>query len=327
MFIDSTFNSQISTETGIDNSKHSKTISSDYLKRLQFRHFLLYDVLPGIGFLVAIALMWVKPIGALEIGLLLSMWAITGLGITVGFHRHFTHRSFQANTPIRVLMTILGSMAGQGPLVSWVALHRRHHEYSDRPEDPHSPNQHGEGVWNQMQGLLHSHFTWMMGHEYPNIVHYAPDLLRDKAVMKASRFYTAWILLGFAIPCVLGGIISQSWQGAALGFLWGGVVRMFLVGNTVWAINSFCHVFGANPFKTNEYSKNIGMLAIPSLGESWHNNHHAFQSSAKFGLFWWQIDFGYWAIWTLERLGWAWDVKYPSEKAIAALALGRRGEV
>jgi stearoyl-CoA desaturase (Delta-9 desaturase) len=316
MFIDSTFNSQISTETGIDESKHSKTITSDYLKRLQLRHFLLYDVLPGIAFVLAIALLWVQPIGAMEISLLVFMWVLTGLGITVGFHRHFTHRSFQATTPVRVLLTILGSMAGQGPLVSWVALHRRHHEYSDRSEDPHSPNLHGSGIWNQIRGLWHSHFTWMMAHEYPNIVHYAPDLLRDKAVMKANRLYTVWILLGLIIPALLGGLFSRTIQGAAEGLLWGGVVRMFLVGNTVWAINSFCHVFGTRPFKTNEYSANIALLGIPSLGECWHNNHHAFQSSAKFGLFWWQIDFGYWTIRILELLGLAWDVKFPSEKAI-----------
>ncbi|BAZ21945.1 putative fatty acid desaturase [Kalymmatonema gypsitolerans NIES-4073] len=316
--VDNALKSNISEETGVDSNKHSKTISSNYLKGLQLRHFLLYDVLPGVGSAIAIGLLWLQPISLIEISLLVGMWVLTGIGVTVGFHRHFTHRSFQTSTPIRVLLTILGSMAAQGPLTSWVALHRRHHEYSDRPEDPHSPRLHGEGIWGRIRGLWHSHFSWMMAHEYPNIVHYAPDILRDKAVMKTSRLYSVWILLGLVIPAILGGVLSGTLQGAGLGFLWGGVVRIFLVGNTVWAINSFGHVYGSRPFKTSEYSTNNVWLAVSSLGESWHNNHHAFQSSAKFGLWWWQIDFGYWVIRGLEILGLAWDVKAPTPKMIEA---------
>jgi stearoyl-CoA desaturase (Delta-9 desaturase) len=316
--VENVFESQISVETGRDNNKHSKTISSEYLKKLQFRHFLLYDVLPGIGTAVAIALLFIRPIGWMEISLLVIMWAFTGIGVTVGYHRHFTHRSFQAVTPVRVMLTILGSMTAQGPLTSWVALHRRHHEYSDRPEDPHSPRLHGNDLGGRIRGLWHSHFTWMMAHEYPNIVHYAPDILRDKAVMKTSRHYTAWVVLGLIIPAILGGLWTRSFEGIFFGFLWGGVVRIFVVGNIVWAINSFGHVYGTRPFKTNEHSTNNSLLGAISLGESWHNNHHAFQSSAKFGLWWWQIDFGYWAIWALEKLGLVSDVKAPTEQMIEA---------
>ena len=311
-------NIQISDETGIDYGKVSKTISSDYLKKLQLRHFILCDVLPGIGFATAIILLWHIPISSVEIVLFTTTWILGGLGITVGYHRLFTHRCFKTNVVIRVILTIFGSMAAQGPLPSWVALHRRHHEYSDTPGDPHSPNLQGDDFWGKLRGLLHAHFTWMMSHEYPNIVHYAPDILRDQAVVKVSRFYHIWVLLGLIVPAIIDGLISRTLQGAFLGFLWGGLVRIFWTGNIVWSINSLGHIFGSSPFNTQEKSKNNFWLALPSFGESWHHNHHAFQNSAKFGLRWWQIDFGYWVIFGLEAMGLAWEVKAPTSKMIEA---------
>lgn len=316
MSIDSVFESKISEETGIDFNKHSKTLSSPYIRKLQLRHFLLFDVLPGWGFLIAIALLWLQPITWIEISLLVGMWAITGIGITVGYHRLFTHRSFQTTTPIRVILTILGSMAGQGPLTSWVALHRRHHEYSDQQGDPHSPRLHGDNLWGNIRGFVHSHFSWMLSHEYPNIVYYAPDILRDQLIAKTSRLYPVWFLLGLILPAVVGGILSGTLQGVAYGFLWGGVVRVFFVGNIIWAINSFGHTVGSHLFNTKDYSANNIYLAVVSLGESWHNNHHAFENSAKFGLYWWQFDLGYWVILGLEFFNLAWKVKRPTSKMI-----------
>lgn len=308
----------ISDKTGIDSSKPSKTISSKYLRNLQLRHFILYDVLSGLGSFIAIALLWKMQIGIIEITLFVIMWILTGLGVTVGYHRLFTHRSFKTNATIRVLLAILGSMAAQGPLPSWVGLHRRHHEYSDKAGDPHSPHLQGDNFFEKLKGLWHAHFSWMISHEYPNIVHYAPDILRDKAVAKVSRYYPFWVLLGMFIPAIIDGLISGTFQGFILGFLWGGVVRIFWTGNIIWSINSFGHVFGSSPFSTKEQSKNNIWLSLPSFGESWHNNHHAFQNSAKFGLRWWELDFGYWFIYALKTFGFVWDIQYPSAKMIKA---------
>lgn len=301
-----------------DTVPRKKTISTPYIHRLQRRHFLLFDVAPIAGTVAALGFLFVRPFGVVEFALLFGMWLATGLGITVGYHRLFTHRTFHTTPAVAAVLAVLGSMAGQGPVVSWVALHRRHHEYSDRAGDPHSPNLSGDGVRGALRGLAHSHFLWMRRHEYPNVVHYAPDLIKDRSLMRVARLYYWWVGLGLLIPTVLGGLLTLSWTGAVSGLLWGGFVRIFLLEHIVWAINSFLHMVGTRPYRSRENSRNGGVFALITLGESWHNNHHAFPESPSFGLHWYRLDPGYWLIWTLETFGLAWDLKIPSADRLAA---------
>ena len=289
-----------------------KTISNAYLHRLQRRHFLLFDILPIIGTAGAFAFLAVHPFGVTELALLVSLWLVTGLGVTVGYHRLFTHRTFRAAPPAELALAVLGSMAGQGGVVSWAALHRRHHECSDSEGDPHSPNLSGGGLKGRLRGLAHSHFLWMHRHDYPNIVHYTPDLLRNRILVRVSRLYYWIVVAGVLLPALVAGLVYQSWTGALSGLFWGGFVRIFLLEHIVWAINSFLHSYGTKPYESREQSRNGGVFALVTLGEAWHNNHHAFPESASFGLDWYRADPGYWLIRLLAACGLAWDIGLPA---------------
>lgn len=292
-------------------------VDSPYLHRIQRRHFILFNVLPFFGTLLALVLLYWHPIGAVEISLFVAMWLLTGLGVTVGFHRLFTHRVFKAHPAVRATLAVLGSMGGLGSVISWVAMHRRHHECADKPGDMHSPNLHGQDVKGRIRGFIHAHLTWMIKHEYPNVNFYTPDLLRDVTLVKISRHYNSWVVLGLLIPAVLGGVLLQSWIGVLYGFLWGGVVRMFTVTNAMWALNSFLHTMGSHPYRVKDKSGNSTILALLAWGEGWHHNHHAFPQSAWFGLSWYRFDPGYWLIRLLEFVGLAWEVQVPSADMIA----------
>ncbi len=289
-------------------------IQSAYIHRLQRRHFLYYDVLPPIACvsLLVPAFMGLLPTGVFEVSLFAVFWLLTGLGITVGYHRLFTHRTFKASPALKKFLAITAAMAGQGSVTSWVALHRLHHERSDQPGDPHSPNMHGAGVWNRMKGLLHSHFTWMGKHAYPNVVRYAPDILRDQDLQRISRHYHWWNLLGLVLPFALGGAYHLSIAGAVSGLLWGGLLRMVVLEHIIWSINSFLHTFGSRAYETRENSRNSMLLSVVTLGESWHNNHHRFPNSPTFSLAWYRPDPGYWFIWLMARLGVATDLRLPN---------------
>ena len=314
---------QATTTGSLDSQEKLRTISNPYIKNLQVKHFLSYNVLPFVGCLIALISLWWIPITPVDIGLLLGMWFICMIGMSLGLHRYFTHRAFKTSEPMRILLAILGCMTAQGPVISWVALHRRHHECSDESGDPHSPNPEllNEGAFGTLRGLWHAHIGWLTNHEYPNPVFYAPELLKDKTIAKVNRNYLACILLGLLIPTVLGGLIHGSWLGAAQGFLWGGAVRMVLVDNAILCINSFSHVYGTQAYDSRDNSRNNPWVSILTFGESWQNNHHAFESSAAIGLKWWQVDLGYSVIWILEKLGLVWDVNIPSEKLRAAKQL------
>ena len=255
------------------------------------------------------------------------MFLTVGIGTTVGYHRHFTHCSFKAVMPVRVALAILGSMAAQGTLFFWVALHRRHHECSDATGDPHSPfvNDRGKEHGSRLRGLWHAYIGWTFGHEVPNALHYARDLIREPVLAQANRFYFLWVAIGLALPTVLGGVLHGTWVGALSGLVWGGFVRIFLWHNMIWIITSIAHIIGRRDFKSDDKSTNNIWLALPTLGESFHNNHHAFPKAAIMGLKWWQIDIGGWIIVLLEKLGLAWDVWRPTpammerKKAHAAL--------
>jgi stearoyl-CoA desaturase (delta-9 desaturase) len=217
-----------------------------------------------------------------------------------------------------VALAVLGSMAGQGGVISWVALHRRHHECSDQEGDPHSPNLYGRDLKGRLRGLAHSHFLWMRRHEYPNVVHYAPDLLKDRALVRISRAYYWIVTAGLLVPALIGGLVTMSWPGALGGLLWGGFVRIFLLEHIVWAINSFLHMYGTRPYDSREESRNGPIFALITLGEAWHNNHHAFPESASFGLDWYRADPGYWLIKALGACGLVWDIGRPSDERRAA---------
>lgn len=295
-------------------------ISSPYLHRLQRRHFMLYDVLPLFGTIFAVWYTKIVPITRLDVALFAGMWLVTGMGLSVGFHRLFCHRSFKAAIPVRVLLVAFGCMAARSSMVTWASQHRRHHQLADHDGDVHSPNLRGKSLGGQIAGWAYAHVLWMWKHEYPNIVHYGSDLLADKAATRVDRYYNLWILAGLLLPALIGGVVSQSLQGALTGFLWGGVVRLFVVAQQISALNSFNHMFGTRPFRMpDNNSHNNALFGLLTWGEGWHNNHHALASSARFGFRWYQIDPGYWLIRTLELCGLAWDVQRPGAEKIAGL--------
>ncbi|MEM7680413.1 MAG: fatty acid desaturase [Planctomycetota bacterium] len=298
---------------------------------LRLRVINLFAVaIPFGGFLAAIILLWGVAFNWLFLALMISMYLITGFGITIGYHRLFTHRSFKAPRPIVALLAIMGSMAVQGPVLQWVAVHRRHHRHSDHDHDPHSPHGHGHGIWNTLKGVWHSHLGWVITsyrftptpeeklsekHELKRSV---KDLLQDPLIKWMNYTFPIWMVLGMVIPAAIGGLVMGTWTGALLGFLWGGLARCTLMHHMTWSINSVCHIWGTRPFHSHDHSRNNPIFGVLALGEGWHNNHHAFPTSARHGLRWWEIDFSYLIIRGMERIGLASDVRTPSASGMAS---------
>lgn len=284
--------------------------------------------LPFIAFLIAIALLWETTlVGASDLVLLVAMHVVAGLGITVGFHRLLTHRSFETKPWVRALLTAAGSLAIEGRPSHWVADHRRHHAYADEEGDPHSPHvghgHEGPGFWNAVRGAWHAHIGWFLADGQTPASRFAPDVLKDRVVMAIDRQFPWFVLLALVIPGVLGFVLTGgSWVGALTGAFWGGAVRIFVTHHITWSVNSICHMFGRRPFETSDKSTNNWVLALPTLGEAWHHNHHAFPTSAFHGLRRWQkaMDPSGWVIWWLEKTGLAWDVRRVSEAQMAARA-------
>jgi stearoyl-CoA desaturase (Delta-9 desaturase) len=304
--------------------KQKITLNNEYLQTIYGRLALVTFFVPAFGTLIAITLLWWWKISWLEVALLLSMYAITILGIEVGFHRYFSHRSFQTNSAIKVILAIFGSMAAQGGVIYWVAHHRRHHQYTDQTGDPHSPHLHGDGFIQRLQGFWYAHLGWTFEGEVTNSMVFAKDLLRDPVICKINQLHHIWVILSLAIPTIIGGLLTGTWIGALQGLLWGGFVRIFLGQQIISATNSICHIYGDRPFNSNDRSTNNVWLAIFSWGQSWHNNHHAFPNSAVAGLKWWQIDPGTWVIRLLELLGLVWNVNTPTAKMIQSKQLSQQ---
>lgn len=287
-----------------------KLIPKERMRIGQRRHVLLYNVTPSVIALATIASSFFVPIGLTEIGLLVCMWTLTGgLGISIGFHRYFTHKSFDTSRRFQIVMAIAGSMAAQGPILYWVSVHRRHHERSDTDGDPHSPRAISRGFRGRLVGFWHGHCGWVLGHDVPNPTVYARDLLRIREIRWVDRYYQVWVWIGIFLPGLIGLLYTRSWAGGLQGSLWGGFLRIALGHHIIWGINSICHVYGSQPYSTREKSRNNFWLSIPAFGEGWHNNHHAFPTAANFGHRWWQLDPGYWALSVFQCLGLCWDVK------------------
>jgi stearoyl-CoA desaturase (delta-9 desaturase) len=266
--------------------------------------------IPFLATLAAVVLLWNQVVSATDLAIAAVMYLLTAVGITVGFHRLLTHRSFQTSKPLEYTFAVLGSMAVQGPVISWVADHRKHHAHTDSEGDPHSPHVgHAGGLRGVASGLWHAHAGWLMSTQgRADWKRYAADLNEDRGMRLIARRFVPLVLLTLLLPALAGYVVSGTLAGAATGLLWGGLVRVFFVHHVTWSVNSVCHYFGTRRFATEDRSTNVFWLALPSLGESWHHNHHAFPRSAVHGLRGWEIDPSAWIIGALEKLGLAWNV-------------------
>jgi stearoyl-CoA desaturase (delta-9 desaturase) len=270
----------------------------------------LVTILPFLALGVAGWQVWAELLGWHDLIVFFVMYAATGLGVTVGFHRHLTHRAFATKRWLRATLAALGSAAIEGPVISWVADHRKHHAFSDRPGDPHSPHvDHGGGVRGAVRGLAHAHLGWLFVHtERGAKRRYAPDLIEDPVIRFVDRTFLVWAVGGLAAAFGLGYAIGGTLTAALTGLLWGGGVRLLVLHHVTYSINSLCHFFGRRPFATSDESRNLAWLAPFTFGEAWHNNHHAFPTSFAHGLRRWELDVSAAVIRMLERVGLAWDV-------------------
>jgi stearoyl-CoA desaturase (delta-9 desaturase) len=266
---------------------------------------------------------WNRELHWRDVAIFLIMYVPTGLGVTIGFHRLFTHRSFKTSPLLRGLLAVAGTMAVEGPVISWVADHRKHHAYSDRFGDPHSPHvDHGVGLRGALRGLLHAHVGWLFDHQQRGArERFAPDLLADPVVSFVDKTFLLWSLLGFAIPFGLGVLMGGTVDAGLEGMLWGGAVRMLVLHHVTYSINSLCHFFGRRRFATDDQSRNLLWLAPLSFGEAWHNNHHAFPTSAFHGMGRAELDISGLVIAGLERVGLVWDVQRIGAERLAAKAV------
>lgn len=309
------------------------------------RAFLLFMVqgVPLLGLGAGVWLYLREGIRPLDVGLLVGMYLLTMVGIELGFHRLFSHRAFETTRPLAALLLISGSMAGQGSMLLWTAIHRWHHAHTDVPGDLHSPTFGRRGLWQRLRGVFWAQFLWYLEipalptfdgfiQRHARALEHAEDgqerrfaqtlrdLLRDEWLVRLSGYQGLWVLLGLALPAAVGGLATGSWAGAWRGLVWGGFVRFFIVQQVTFAINTVTHTVGTQPLRTRDNSRNNALMGLLTLGAGWHNNHHAFPGSAFTDFRWWQVDVSGLLIRLLARLGWAWDVRAPSPEAIAARA-------
>jgi stearoyl-CoA desaturase (Delta-9 desaturase) len=294
------------------------TLGDDRKGNVEQIALFAFIAVPFVAILLAIPVAWGGWLGWSDILVAVLMYAISGHGITVGFHRYLTHGSFKAKRPLRIALAIAGSLAIEGPAIRWVADHRKHHKFSDKEGDPHSPWRYGETVPALMKGLWFAHMGWLFDVEQTSQRQYAPDLMRDPDMVKVSRAFPWLATASLLIPPALGALITMSWHGALTAFFWGSLVRIGLLHHVTWSINSICHAMGERPFDSRDKSGNVWWLAILSMGESWHNLHHADPTCARTGVLKGQIDSGGRLIKWLEDFGWAYDVRWPRPERLAA---------
>ncbi|PRW63765.1 acyl-CoA desaturase [Actinopolyspora mortivallis] len=285
----------------------------------------VFVIVPLIALVAAVPAAWGWGLGPVDVSLAVFFYVVSGLGVTVGFHRLFTHRSFKTNRTVQVLLAVSGMSAVQGPVINWVADHRRHHAYSDREGDPHSPWRFGSSAAALAKGFWHAHMGWLFQRDMTNADRFAPDLLKDRVLSRVNRLFPVWTLASFVVPALLGGLITWSWWGALTAFFWAGLVRVSVLHHVTWSVNSICHMIGERPFKSRDRAANFWPLAIVSFGESWHNSHHADPTCARHGVLRGQLDISARMIWVLEKLGWAWKVRWPSEKRLSRISATEQG--
>ncbi len=261
---------------------------------------------------------WGRGVNWTDLALLLTFYVITVFGVTVGFHRLFVHRSFETYTWMKFIWAVMGSIAVQGSVFHWVGQHRLHHQFSDRDGDPHSPHTQGMGMMGVIKGLWHAHIGWLFQPRTVDIGHYVKDLKAISSLRVADRLFPLWVALGLILPAIIGGVINRSWEGCLTGFIWGGLVRVFLVHHVTWSVNSACHLWGRRMYANNDESRDNLIFGILAFGEGWHNTHHTFPTSARHGLRWWQLDLSYMLIRVLARMRLAWNIKLPSQGALLA---------
>jgi stearoyl-CoA desaturase (Delta-9 desaturase) len=271
--------------------------------------------LPAVGVLIAFGLFWGVAVRPVDVILLVVLYSLTGVGISVGYHRLFTHRTFETSPAIRALLAILGGLALEGGVIGWASEHRKHHAFSDLEGDPHSPHVTGPGLKGRAKGLWHAHMGWFFSTKglAESELRFRRDLDADPVVRMIDRLYGVWILATLGIPFGIGYAVGGTLHAGFEAMVWGGLVRIFLGHHVTWSINSICHMFGRRPYQARDESRNNFLLALPSFGEAWHNNHHAFPGSAIFGLDRGQVDLGALTIRGLERLGLVWSVNSPDE--------------
>jgi stearoyl-CoA desaturase (delta-9 desaturase) len=275
---------------------------------------------PVIALGVAVPLLWGHAVHLRDIILAVILYAVTGHGVTVGFHRLFTHRGFTPKRGLKIALALAGSMAIEGSVTGWVANHRRHHVYSDQPGDPHSPHVEPNGDrLGSVRGFVHAHVGWLFGNDSTSAQRYAPDLLRDRDISIISRLFPVLALASLGLPLLIGYAMSHTLAGAFTAFLWAGLVRMALLHHVTWSVNSLCHMVGRRPFSTSDRSRNVRALAVISMGESWHNLHHAYPDSARHGALGHQVDSSARLIWLFEKAGWAKKVRWPTAERLATL--------
>ncbi|MFG2045414.1 acyl-CoA desaturase [Dactylosporangium sp. NPDC048998] len=279
-----------------------------------------FVIIPFLALLAAVPIAWGWGLAWLDVILAAAFYTVTCLGATVGFHRYFTHGAFKAKRALRIGLAVVGSMAVQGPILHWVADHRRHHAFSDKEGDPHSPWLFGTSPAALVRGFWHAHLGWVLERDLTNQERFAPDLLADRDIRLVHRLFGPLTIVTLAAPALLGGLISWSWQGAVTAFFWAGLVRVTALHHVTWSVNSVCHMIGERPFAARDRSANFWPLAILSMGESWHNLHHADPTCARHGVLPGQIDVSARLIWLFEKAGWAWDVRWPTPQRLARIA-------
>jgi len=275
-------------------------------------------LVPFIALLAAVPALWGWGLGWHDVVLAMAFYVVSGLGVTVGFHRYFTHGGFKAKRWLRITLAIAGSLAVQGPVIRWVADHRRHHMFSDKEGDPHSPWRFGTSVGALTKGMWHAHMGWLFNRERTNEERFTPDLLADRDLRRIDHLFPVWLTVTLLAPALIGGLWSMSWHGALTAFFWASLVRISFLHHITWSVNSVCHVIGERPFASRDKSANFWPLAIISFGESWHNSHHADPTCARHGVLKGQIDISARLIQWFERFGWVYDVRWTTPERIQA---------
>ncbi|NMH96308.1 acyl-CoA desaturase [Pseudonocardia acidicola] len=278
-----------------------------------------FMALPLLALAAAVPLAWGWGLTWLDIGLAAGFYVISGLGVTVGFHRYFTHGSFKANRPLRIALAVAGSLALQGGVTDWVADHRRHHAYSDKEGDPHSPWLFGSGPVALARGFWHSHMGWLLERDKTNARRFAPDLLADRDIVRVNSAFIWLTVASLGLPALIGGLATWSFWGALTALFWAGLVRVALLHHVTWSINSICHMVGDRPFAARDRSANVWWLAVLSFGESWHNLHHADPTCARHGVKRGQIDISARVVWAFEKFGWVTSVRWPTQRRLERL--------